>query len=293
MKNLIVTMPLFAVLAGCSSGGGGGGGNEPATPEPNFVSFSETEDNDTVVLSGTTKTASFMTDPDSGDVEIGAIRSTQDATATVEYRNDLLSRLAIAGSGADFTIDEDAGGSFYDAGGIAVVGESADGDTTIVVVNPDAAGFNYQTYGVWSSGDASGTAGVGSFGARTGDGNMPAGITAIYSGHSAGLVDVDGATYATDSFIAVGTDFNDVTVESYNTELYDIATGAYLGAGPELNFTADGRITGDGFTALINEVAGTGSASGQFYGPNAEEVGGTFEASGAGGVYVGAFGAAR
>ena len=64
---------------------------------------------------------------------------------------------------------------------------------------------------------------------------------------------------------------------------------------PEWNFTGTGNVTGAGFEATINGMEITnGKAYGHFFGPNAEEVGGTFGAELMGnGFYVGSFGAAQ
>lgn len=291
MKKVASAVPALLLVAACGGGSGGGsGGGDDTVVSPNFVSFAETSADGTVVMSSHTKTASFSTDSVNGDYDLGALQSSDDATATVRYRNDLLSRLAISGSGADLTIDEDNGGQFYQDG-FLVAGETADGNSAIAVVDPAAYSFNYQTFGYWSNGTNAGTVGVGSFGARTGASNMPTGTTASYTGVSVGILDTDGADYGTDSFVDVSTDFNNVIVVSYDTEIYDLETGANLGFAGDLDFTATGTISGDRFTALINEMSGTGTVTGQFYGPSAAEVGGTFEAAGSGGTYFGAFGA--
>lgn len=289
MKKFLCSAPAVVLVAACGGGSSGGDGSGGSDPTRNFVSFAEIGPNDTVTMAGNTKTVSFTPSAD-GDVDTGPVQSSNSATATVRYRNDLLSRLAIRGSGADLTIDEDNGGEFSQVAG-AVAGQTADGNSVISLLDPTAVGFNYQTFGLWTNGETSGTAGVGSFGARTGAANMPSETTASYSGASTGLVDGDGEDFVTGSTVDVSTDFSNVTVVSSNTEFYDIETGAYLGTAGELDFTALGTLSEDGFTAIIEELAGNGRVDGQFYGPGAEEVGGTFEASGGGGTYIGAFGA--
>jgi len=67
-------------------------------------------------------------------------------------------------------------------------------------------------------------------------------------------------------------------------------------AAPELDFSGTGNVSGNTFTADVSgSGAGAGingTANGVFYGPDAEEVGGTFSTQGTGGVsYIGAYGA--
>ena len=169
--------------------------------------------------------------------------------------------------------------------------------------------FKYQTFGVWyydpEPDEAGGHVGAHTYGEPTSTNNVPSSETATYSGASTGfaLTAVDTAAdkgfYVT-SQIDVTTDFRTATITSSNTHVRDLDT---LVAGPRdtLDFTGTGNVTGAGFKADINgmEII-NGKAYGHFYGPNAEEVGGTFGAELMGGdlfdgngFYVGSFGAAQ
>ena len=59
---------------------------------------------------------------------------------------------------------------------------------------------------------------------------------------------------------------------------------------PGLDYSGEGSVSGSSFAANISGPATSGTANGVFYGPNANEVGGTFSATGAGISHVGSFG---
>lgn len=290
MKRSLPACALLSLLAACG-GGSGGTGDAIGEVQP-FTSFGDISSNETVVLEGTTRTTSIS--PRSGGViAFGAIEANDDASANVRYRNNLLSRLAVRGSGADITIDEDNGGEFTHSG-IAISGESGSGSSQVVVlVDPDAAGLDYQTFAYWAKAGSSPGMGVGSFGARTGAANMPSGTTATYSGDSIGYVDGATGDYITEANVAATTDFRDVTVVSANTRVFDALTGIYLGTAGDLDFVTTGAIDQDRFAATIREPDLNGRLDGRFYGPGAEELGGTFEAEGSRGTYIGSFGAGQ
>lgn len=277
----------MTTLAACGGGSGGsGGGGDQSVP---FVAFSETAESGTVVLQGQSKSLKGARYPIGSEVLSGGLRSNGDVTAKVAYRDDLLRRLAIRNSGADVTVDVDNGGRFTQSNGI-VVGE--EGRQGVVIVEPGAVGAEYQTFGSWVRGGSSPRVGVGSFGARTGAANMPTAGQARYRGESTGFFDGLAGDYATASRVEVTTDFSDVRVVSTGTQRFSLDGSDGVGrSDPRLDFDATGTVSGDGFSADISNRMGTGSVDGQFYGPNAEEVGGTFATTGSGGTYIGAFGA--
>ncbi len=286
---MIFASSALALLAAC--GGGGSGAEE-------FSSFSSVDPNGTVTLDGTTRPATASTD-DSGDASLDAIQSDDDATATISLSDDVPTRLAIRGTAADATIDENSGGTIT-ANNSLITGK--DDTTTVVLANPtpDNSSYqaNYQTYGLWANANIDGALegeGVGSFGARTGEANMPANgdQQAVFYGNSIGILDDGGSQVVTASRVQVETNFSQVEFLSENTKVIEIDTGNDTKTAGELNFRTVGTVSGDGFNIDINEPVGTGTLDGQFYGPNAEEVGGTFEilTSETKGTYVAAFGA--
>jgi hypothetical protein len=76
----------------------------------------------------------------------------------------------------------------------------------------------------------------------------------------------------------------------------DDYTGVTPGSLPSLNSpitidAASGVINGNGYAAALSGGALTGTLNGNFYGPGARETAGVWQASGAGQVWVGSFGA--
>ncbi|WP_430458954.1 transferrin-binding protein-like solute binding protein [Shimia sagamensis] len=60
-----------------------------------------------------------------------------------------------------------------------------------------------------------------------------------------------------------------------------------------LNFSGTGNVDGSGIRANLTSSSGSGTATGSFYGSNAEELGATFGIDGSSGAHVGSFGASR
>lgn len=147
----------------------------------------------------------------------------------------------------------------------------------IAFVDPAIAGFEHQTFGVWVERDyPTRLLGVASFGNRTAAGSLPAG-TAPYNGGSLGFAaEFDGDWYVTVSDIRITTDFATASISSAGTEIVRASTMSAFTA-PGLDFTGSGPVSGTGFSAPVTGGLGlSGDATGQFYGPGAEEVGGTF-----------------
>ena len=72
----------------------------------------------------------------------------------------------------------------------------------------------------------------------------------------------------------------------------------YKGAGAtrtdsNLDFNGGGPVSGTGFSASVSASTTSGTANGQFYGPTAQEVGGTFGLTGGATTYIGSFGARK
>ena len=173
-------------------------------------------------------------------------------------------------------------------------------------MDPIAAGHEYQTFGWWS-GETSATAsrswGAVSFGRRTEEANLPD-TQATYAAKSVGLAVDHSTAYRTTSDISISTaDFTNVTISSTNSMAMRILPDGTTVPVSELRnqslgleFTGTGSVTGSGFEANISDDGSktrTGKAVGWFYGPDAEEVGGTFKLEYTGlGVtsHIGAFG---
>lgn len=250
--------------------------------------------NGTATLNGRAVVQAFTTDQSTGNItaqgQTGPASSTM--VVTTSAGNIVAATASAAGSVAEL---DGRAGDTVDQGTVVVAINSPDRDKAVVLVDPSRATFEYQTFGVWleGRGEANGTAGAGSWGSVTPTADMPSGGTAQYTGASTGIARLsDGDNYQTSSAINVTTDFSTATITSKNTSVDSLRVGGTTRAAPELDFSGTGNVSNSGFTANISGSATSGRADGVFYGPKAEEVGGTFSATGSGGVaYIGAFGA--
>jgi hypothetical protein len=153
-----------------------------------------------------------------------------------------------------------------------------------VIGDAFANGWNYQTYGVWTthSNPTSVVFSAVSAGTPTPGNAVPTTGLATFSGRSSGFyIDRAGATFNTDATLTANVDFQQrlIGFNTGNTTLVNPGTGA-KSADTGLNMT--GTLN---WAAGVNHFSGpvqtanenlSGSASGKFYGPKAEEVGGTY-----------------
>lgn len=271
-------------VAGC--GGGDGGGTTA------FTSFSAIPDNGVTQIEGQAVTASYTANLTTGDVQVGSVAGPNASTAIVTTRNGEAVRVEISAPGSNFVYDDSRGDiAIADLGVIGL--ETADGRSQAVILDNEALGFEYQTFGTWVTGygTGSGTVGAGSYGARTNSGDLPIGQSASYQGIAVGVARrSDGQPYVTASEVNVSTNFSTAGISSTGTQAVNLNTGAMVSAS-ELDFAGSGPVNGSGFRANVSGTGTSGRADGIFYGPNASEVGGTYQLTGPGGVvHAGAFG---
>ncbi|WP_425093292.1 transferrin-binding protein-like solute binding protein [Tropicimonas sp. S265A] len=250
-------------------------------------------------LGGRAVTTATVVDS-SGNLSIGSPSSSNPVTvslSTDDGRPVALEIDASSNNPSSVVRFDVAQGDTVQVGPLTTTFRSQDGREFAVIVNPEAVGFEHQSLGAWGNTIAvsNGTLGVASYGDTTPSASIPAeGTSASYSGLSLGFAEVGGTSFATESGVQVNTpDFKSVTMVSTGT------IGSPLNAGSSgavdlsssLDFGSTGTISGNGFQTTINTTGLTGSVDGRFYGPDAEEVGGTFRATGSGINYFGAFGA--
>jgi hypothetical protein len=174
-------------------------------------------------------------------------------------------------------------------------------ETTIgVFTNPTYYGFEYQTYGAWGSyGNATTSANAISVGSATPVTGLPATGSYTFTGGASGYyTDPSKLAYVTNANMTATASFDSRTV-NFNT------TGTYISGSPTGNAVAASDLNLAGTLNIAsgaNKVSGTvttvngmsGNANGKFYGPTANEVGGTYAVSGSGlGSFVGGFGGKR
>jgi hypothetical protein len=170
--------------------------------------------------------------------------------------------------------------------------------TEVIALNPNhpSVQFNYQSYGIWITGQGtgSGTAGAASVGSQTPMLSIPATGSATFNGFATGTyIDTLGRPYLTNANMTAVANFGSrsIAFSTANTAASSFNGGGAVNA-PLLNMSGSLTYSSGAFSGPIATNGGmTGQASGVFYGPTANEIGGTFRAAGSGvqGI-IGAFG---
>lgn len=281
----VLTAP---ILSAC--GGGGDSGNTIA-----FTNFSDSPDNGTVRLEGRANTTNFTVNSNTGELTLSAVETGEDARLDLERSDG--ETTDVIGSAGDVDVSFNTTESpFTDLGDDLVELVSPDGEQVAVHgIGTGSLDYEHQTFGVWIDGFNSnqGSVAAASVGSRTDAANLP-GNTASFSGQTVGLAQLsDGDTYLADSDLTVTTsDFRTLNIESTNTIVENLDTFA-LRSESDLNFTGTATVSGAGFTGTITGTAVNGNIDGNFFGPNAEEVGGVFDSQSGSTTYIGSFGAVR
>ena len=297
MKGSISAITLVT-LAACGVGGGGGGSSSSANT--GFTSWSESVGS-TVTVDGVAQTASY-TSNSSGDVTSHAISDEQTTAQAKITTNDAgtITSLTLSTPEQDSVKFNTSNAQSAGIHGITAA-ESNDGRNMVVAANPLDLGWDYQSFGVWLTGygTGAGTVGVASIGAATPAAAIPASGSATYTGYASGVyVDSIGQSFLALANMTANADFaaRNVQFATSNTEVGNLNTSTTMSK-PDLNLSGtlsyaqgQNKIAGN-----IQSVGGlSGKAAGQFYGPKAEEIGGTFLVRGAGNAgYMGAFGGKR
>jgi C-lobe and N-lobe beta barrels of Tf-binding protein B len=175
-------------------------------------------------------------------------------------------------------------------------------DAIALVANPYRLGWDYQSFGAWNQqfGKTSGSAAALSFGAATPASAVPLGGSATFTGKLAGFyVSPAGVGSIAAADLTVNANFSTRSLgfASAGTVLArDLATA--VGA-PNLNLNGSLSYAPDSsrFSGTLANAGGTmtGPSHGQFYGPSAQELGGSFaiRSTTTNETFFGAYGAKR
>ena len=271
-------------LAGCGGGSGGGGGPGGVTNE--FVKFSTIAANTPTKIVGKGREASFG----SGGISAFAPGDVS-ADVTVDGSNEVTSVALKTATNGTMTWNGGNAEMSTGFGGRILRGESNDGNRVIGVADPEANGFEYQTYGAWLD-DNAGKVGVFSVGAETPAANVPSSGTATFKGTAGGIYH-DGVSEEAQMMTANAT--LDVDFANAKAKFKTTDTVLETGANDGLNMsTGDLAIANGGFSGAVSTDNGmAGDVDGRFYGPGAEEVGGTFALTGGGATMAGGYGAVK
>jgi hypothetical protein len=299
-----VLLVAVALLGACHHGGGGGSSTNPSLGPTmgNFSSFSAVQPGQTATLPGTstvltgTVSAATVTPTTPGAFDAAGTR----ATMTYDSTRTLTAITATTPAGS-ITFNKAAGDTFNCNGGVCGLTNVA-GTAAMIVIDPISlpAGFNYQSFGVWDrvTAGTSFDAGVFSVGAPTPGSAVPTTGTANFVGLANGFF-VDSAThnaFFTTANMNASANFAAQTIAFSTTNTLTVSTANPSSVG---NANAGLNLTGNfSYPAGTNFFLGTvtsangmsGSGAGRFYGPAAQEIGGTYNLSGTAGSMIGSFG---
>lgn len=299
---LIVT----ASVTGLTACGGGGGGSSTLSA---FTNWSSVTPSSSIVVSGDSYQGTYTYDAATDTVTgltTGSHQSGASYTGTYDAGGSLTSATINSAAGTSVSWSRAAGDTFgtliIDSRVDAVV--SANGENYALAANPTRFGFDYQTFGTWvtGGGTGSGTYGFISVGSPTSGSSVPTTGTATYTGITGGRYADSNASYFTSSSMSATVDFAargivfSTNSTAFTRDLINTSPAANLNLSGSLSYSA-GSASFSGSVSTTGVGTGgsalTGTATGRFYGPTAQEIGGTFAVQSGNDFYGGAFGASR
>lgn len=303
MRCLVIGLPI--VLVACAGGGGG--------------SSSSSNGNVTTTATGFSGQSSWTSTSGGQVTSVGTYNQGTSGltyTETVNSSNVVQSNSFTSSAGTTISFNRANGDTITNVATGPLANKTyyeSNGNDVALISPASMNGWSYQGYGVWISGGSgtSGTAGGGSTGTLTTGVAIPTTGTATFTGTASGVyVNYAGQGYLTGSNLSANVDFANRTVGFSTSGTQALITGqssTWIAANG-LNMTGNlsyssgtnlitGSVatSGQGPGSSGNAVSLSGSATGKFYGPTANEVGGTFNVKAGSGVesYMGAFGAKR
>jgi len=280
--------PAFLIVGSLLTACNGGGGNSGMTPAPvQFTSFSAVQNGQSVPANGFSQT-----------MTIGPFATTLDpvntANSTAQFTYINIGTATPVISAFSFsTPTSSAGFAGIPIDCTSVAGEcSALGTNSLgKVINAldSSVGWNYQTFGYWLVNLSTvPLAGAMSFGSPTPVSGIPISGNATYAGRSGGAyVDPTGNVFTYRGTMLSSVDFAARTIGfSVNPTLITPVSTAVLppplsalGVTGILTYTSassqfSGLVTAPGATGTVPIPNLIGTATGQFYGPVAQEIGG-------------------
>jgi len=292
-----------SMLSACGGGGGGTVGPTPPAVTTTFTTWRTDVAGKAIQVDGVGKQVSYTYDV--ANKKIDTITNLQDvpaASAVFAFDNaGVLTGLFL--SSAPTTLAFTASDLSTLSVNTVVDPDFVVGVNTssrAIISNPRSTAWDYQSFGVWESGldTDHGYYGAVSLGAPTADTAIPGSGTAnsTFTGKVIGsYVTAGGLGNTVLATLNVGVDWGtrSLTLSTSNTQIS--ADGATFSPNTGLDMT--GMLSylpgANGFSGTLTSSSGlTGNSTGQFYGPNAEELGGVFFLQGSGlETYSGAYGA--
>ena len=309
MKKTTLFLPLSilsvsVLLVGCGGGGSSVKSTVSVAPVPTTI----------------TTSSPALFDAISNEVDYVAVGSaaintvdagvSQTSSANLTYdANGNLTKLVIttphSTPGSSISWDSSSGDTSSAVSGLSdhIVLNDSGGTYDVLAVNPKTSAFDYQTFGVWRTGkdiaSSTGTIGVLSAGLKTPAASVPTTGSATFTGKLLGVyVNANGIGNFVTGSVSINSDFvgRSLAFSTSATQAINPTTGAATAVSSlDMAGTLAYGVGTNAFAGAVSAPGAglTGTTSGAFYGPGAEEVGGVFNVKAASGVsfYSGSFGA--
>lgn len=314
MRSKLILVSLLALeLSACGGNGlpkvpDAGGGIPTLAP---FVKFSSITVPGTVRITGSSQEATY-----SFNTGTGIVTSLSSPTAftggltldlTYDSNGVLTKGVGTSAVGTVVTVDTSVGdtiGSLAAFPNVTVMA-TANGLNFVLSANPSAYGWDYQTFGVWTTGSGTGfgTIGAATVGAETAAASVPTSGVGVFVGVSGGrYVDSGGVALFVGSDMTATADFaaRSIAFSTTNTRTSSNLISSAANANLNLSGTLTYSAGTNQFTGAVTSVGGgpanaamTGTSTGKFYGPSSQEIGGTFTVVNGNAGFGGAFGGRR
>lgn len=303
LSNLVV-ISCCIILSACGGDGSNGGVKSTPTPIASFTSFGSVQPNVSTKVEGTTREGTLSV---SSTGVISNITTPIEGNGSVTFTLDSqrqATALSVAGSSSSVAFNSSSPAFvLYDqsnrAVGVAV--ENASGSDQALYADPYLLGFSYQSFGVWASNLVPGATarfGAISVGAKTAGSAVPSSGNVAFNGRAGGVyVDPNGVGFRYGAYATFAVNFagRSVAMTTSGDRIWRISDDAMFTVTAPIIGNMTYSPGGAFFSGTVNTQNNvmTGTGSGWFYGPSANELGGTFFISGTGGKLVGGFGAGR
>ncbi|HTS54083.1 MAG TPA: transferrin-binding protein-like solute binding protein [Burkholderiales bacterium] len=279
-QNALVFLIAAALLAACN----GSGGNSAVMPVP-FTSFSAVQNGQPVQANGISQTANVASTTSTTLNLVDTANSSAQFTYTgIGTLVPAMTALAFNAPGTNVSWS----GATVDCTTLAPLCTASNSSSTGVVVNAlnSSLAWNYQSFGYWlvTTSISSTVVGAMSFGSRTPVAGVPIAGSGAYTGRSGGAyVDPNGNLFTFSGTMNSTVDFVGRTIlfSSSATQVTAVSGGTLppssaLTINTSLSY-AKGTNQFSGPVTAPGQGAGlSGTLNGSFYGPTAQEIGGTF-----------------
>lgn len=290
---------LILALAACSGGGGGGGGGGAAqAPQADAPSFNNATG--TTTFPTTATVASYSQDLTAGSTGHKGLSNAQ-TQISVNFDTGTI-RISVnqpTDGGTNVLFDQtfgpanfvgaaDGGALFQHAGGALLIYDPATGPVDL----------DYTAFGVWATNRFGPLFGSVATGFTTAFAGVPTSGTARYTGVTFGAGIEAGTGYGVAGLVTLDANFGTGAISGGFHDMARVDVNGNITAFQDISVSASIAAGGNSYSGTVSSTRpgfSSGDVSGAFFGPNAEETGGTWRLKADSGddAYVGAYGATQ